>query len=114
MQLTPAIPLVLLLAITIFAVRSLKEWLRWWGWPFIITGILSALLAIVGSPVVRLFMERVILHGNADMPPVFLDMMRGVVDSLTHLILRPIVFEGIILSLVGIGMVVTAYFLSRK
>lgn len=114
MQLTPAIPLVLLLVITIFAVRSLSEWLRWWGWPLIITGVLSALLAFIGTPIVRLFMETVILRGNADMPPVFLDMMRGVLGSLTRLILRPIAFEGIILALIGIGMVVAAYFLSRK
>jgi len=114
MQLTPAIPLALLLAITIFAVRNLNEWLSWWGWPFIITGILSALLAIIGSPIVRLFMERVILQGNADMPPVFLDMMRKVVGSLTRLILRPIAIEGIILTVIGAGMVLVAYFLSRR
>jgi len=111
MQLTPAIPLILLFAITAFAVRSLNEWLRWWGWPFIITGGLSTLLAIAGTPVVRLFMERVILQGNADMPPVFLDMMRGVVGSLAGLILSPIAFEGILLAAIGIGMIIGARFI---
>jgi len=114
MQLTTAIPLILLFAITAFAVRSLTEWLSWWGWPFIITGALSTLFAIAGTPVVRLFMESVILQGNADMPPVFLYMMRGVVSSLTRLILSPIAFEGILLAAIGTGMVIGARFIKRQ
>lgn len=114
MQLTPAIPLILLLAITIFVVRSLNEWLKWWGWPFIVTGVLSALLAAVGTPIVRFFMERVILQGNSDMPIFFLDMMRGVAGSLARLILRPIAIEGIILALIGGGMVIGAGLLKRQ
>jgi len=114
MQLTPVIPVLFLLAITIFAVRSLVDWLKWWGWPFFITGISSILLAIVGTPIVRLFMERMILQGNAGIPPVFLDMMRNVVGSLTSQILWPIAIEGIILAMIGVGMVLVTYFLPRK
>jgi len=114
MKLTPVIPLFLLLGIVIFNVRSLDDWLKWWGIPFIITGSLSALLALIGAPVVRFFIQAVLLQGNDNMPIIFLNMMSSVVGSLVRLILRPIAIEGIILALIGAGMVVGANFVFTK
>jgi hypothetical protein len=114
MRITPVIPLFFLLAIVIFAVRSLKGWLNWWGIPFLITGVLGAFLGLVGAPIVRFFMETFILQGNANMPAVFLDMMRNVVGSIASLILKPIAIEGIILALIGAGMVAVAIFLNWR
>jgi hypothetical protein len=112
MRITPVIPLFFLLAIVIFSVRSLNGWLNWWGIPFLITGASSAILAILGTPIIRFIMEIVVLQGNANMPAIFLDMMHNVVGSIAGLILRPIAVEGIILALVGAGMVAAAIFLN--
>ena len=114
MRITPAIPVVFLFAIVIFAVRSLRGWLNWWGVPFLVTGVSCLFIALIGAPLVRFFIETVILRGNADMPAVFLDMMRNVLGSIVDLILSPIAIEGIILALVGASMIVGAYFLSSK
>jgi hypothetical protein len=114
MQLMPLVPLILLFVTTLLAIRSFYDWLRWWGIPFIATGAISMLLALIGAPVVRMFMEAVILKGNADMPIVFLEVMRNVTGSLVSHILRPVLIEGIILTLAGAGMVTGAFFLSRK
>jgi hypothetical protein len=92
----------------------LKGWLNWWGIPFLITGVLGAFLGLVGAPIVRFFMETFILQGNANMPAVFLDMMRNVVGSIASLILKPIAIEGIILALIGAGMVAVAIFLNWR
>ena len=114
MRLTPAFPLMMLFGIIIFAVRSLKDWLQWWGYPFVITGILSFFLAVIGAPIVRLFMENTVFQGNANMPPVFLDMMRNVVDAIVRSILNPIATQGIILGLIGTGMIIGASLLKRQ
>ena len=114
MLLTPAFPLMMLLGIIIFAVRSLRDWLNWWGIPFLITGITTTLLALIGTPLISLFVDNVILQGNADMPMIFLDMMRNVTGSLVSQILGPIAITGIILALIGAGMVIGAGYISKQ
>ena len=114
MEITPIIPLFLLLGIVIFTVRSLDEWLKWWGIPFVITGVMSVFFALIGAPVVRFFLQTVLLQGNADMPVVFLTMMSSVAGSIVGLILRPLVIQGIILALIGTGMLGTGYLLNKS
>ena len=43
MQLSPLIPLAFLFGVTIFAVRTFKGWMAWWGWPLLIAGVIGAL-----------------------------------------------------------------------
>lgn len=114
MKLTLVIPLFLLIGIVLFTVRTLDEWLRWWGIPFIITGVTSALFALIGAPVVRFFIQTVLLRGNADMPAIFLTMMSSVAGSLVGLILRPVAIEGIIFSIIGAGMLFGARHLNKQ
>ena len=114
MRITPAIPVFFLLAIVIFAVRSFSGLLNWWGIPLLLTGVSSLFLALIGAPLIRFFMETVILQGNANMPTIFLDMMRNVLGSIVGLILRPIIVEGIILALIGAGMLIAARLLNKK
>jgi hypothetical protein len=45
-RLSPLVPLAFLLGITLFAVRTLRGWLKWWGIPFIISGIIT-----LGNPI---------------------------------------------------------------
>lgn len=109
MRITLAIPILFLLGIVIFTVRSLDDWLRWWGIPFIIAGIISVFFALIGAPVVRFFLQTVLLEGNADMPVIFLSMMSSVAGSIVGLILRPVAIQGIVLALIGAGMFGTGY-----
>jgi|GEM_PF-888117 len=41
LRLSPLLPLGLLLLVTLFGVRSLKGWLRWWGIPFFFAGAIA-------------------------------------------------------------------------
>jgi hypothetical protein len=50
MLLSPLIPSGLLLLITLFGVRSWKGWLRWWGIPLLIVGIIECVLALAAMP----------------------------------------------------------------
>jgi len=114
MKVTPLIPLFLLLGIVILKVRSLDDWLKWWGIPFIVTGIISVFFALIGAPVVRYFLQTVLLQGNADMPLIILNMMSSVTGSIAGLILRPVAIQGIVLALVGAGMLIGAKYLHRR
>ena len=109
MKISPALPLLLLPAIIIFAVRGLKDWLKWWGWPFLTTGGISLLIALAGSPIVEFVIGRILQTQTSDfMPPVLLATLREAVGEITRQILNPVAIEGVILFLIGLGMVITA------
>src|SRR6185503_18354408 len=99
----------------IFAVRSLKEWLTWWGWPIFITGAGGLLVAMLGSPVigfiVRNFMQ---IQGAGFIPPILLATMQETASSVTREILKPVTLEGSILALIGFVMAVVAVFVVQR
>ena len=115
MLVSPLLPVTFLLAILVFAVRDLKGWLNWWGWPFLITGAGSLLIALLGSPfvgfIILLFMQN---RAGSFIPPVLLSTMQETVSSVTSEILKPVAFEGGILALLGLLMVVAALFVIRR
>jgi len=112
MRLSPDLPLFCLLLISLLVVRAPKNWLRWWGIPFLITGLLSIGLAICAS----VFFERVWLVILARRIPPYLSL--GVV-TLGHDLARAIIqtflggliVSGIIISLLGIGMWIGSTFI---
>ncbi len=104
MQLSLLVPIAFLFLILIFAVRNLNGLLKWWGVPLIITGILSALFALVGSPLIRLLLDFLFRQGTSEMPAVLLDVMPDMAGSLARQILTPLAIEGIILALIGTVM----------
>jgi len=114
MRLTPVVPLVMLLAITLLAVRGLTEWLKWWGLPLFVTGITTTFLALIGSPIVRLFLENVLLRGSENLPARLVDVIRNIFGSLIQQIVRPMAIEGIILTIIGMGMFLIAIFIKWK
>jgi hypothetical protein len=69
-KLTPILPALLLIGILLFAVRSLVDWLTWWGWPLMVAGGASVLLALFGSPIVAAVLRLVIqTQGVIFIPP---------------------------------------------
>jgi len=50
LRLSPLLPLGLLLLVTLFGVRSLKGWLRWWGIPFFFAGAIALVPGIAMLP----------------------------------------------------------------
>ena len=115
MLLSPLLPAVFLLGITIFAVRGLKDWLAWWGWPIFMTGAGGLLLAVLGSPVIGFIVRRFMqIQGAGFIPPSLLATMQETASSVTREILKPVTLEGSILALIGLGMAVVAVFVVRR
>ncbi len=53
-RLSPLIPVALLWLVALFAVRSWRGLMRWWGIPLLLAGLIGAALAVAFLPVMKL------------------------------------------------------------
>lgn len=113
MQITPLFPMAFLLGLTIFAVRGLIDWLKWWGWPFLLTGITSVLIAIPGASVFGyIFQHLMEIQGFGFLPPLLLSTLRETVNAIVDEILAPVAIVGFALMGLGLMMILLAAFLN--
>ncbi len=114
-KLTPLLPVLLLIGITIFAVRSLRDWLTWWGWPFMIAGVSSVLIGLVGAPLVGWILQ-FLIQGQATIPipPALISSIAETTSEVAQEILLPVMIQGALLGFVGLGMAILGLFLPRK
>ena len=115
MKVSPVLPIVLLFGLLILVVRSLRDWLNWWGLPFLITGMSSAFIALIGSPILELVIRGVIQkQGAGFIPPLLISTVQEMIGAVSGEILRPVLFEGLALGFLGLLMVGAAYFVKRS
>jgi hypothetical protein len=114
-KLTPFIPVLLLFGIAVFAVRTLRDWLIWWGWPIMIAGVISALTALIGSPVIGWILQLLIQNqGTIFIPSILATSLGETASAVARQLLVPVAVQGIILAIVGLGMVILAMFLPTR
>jgi len=114
-KLTPFIPVLLLFGIAAFALRTLREWLIWWGWPIMIAGVISALIALIGSPVIGWILQLLIQNqGTIFIPAVLAASLGETTSAVARQMLAPVVLEGFILAVAGLGMIVVSLFISKQ
>jgi len=110
MKVSPFFPLFFLFTLSVFAIRSLMGWLKWWGYPFLITGAISSFLAFFGTPLFGWIFQRILQKQVAGfLPPVLFSAVLETVDTVTSQILKPIAIEGLVLAILGLGMIIVAY-----
>ena len=115
MLISPLLPAAFLLGITIFAVRSLKDWLTWWGWPVFITGTSALIVALLGSPTIGFIVSRFMqIQAAGLIPPSLLAIMQETASSVTNEILKPVTLEGLILAVIGLTMGIAALFVVQR
>jgi hypothetical protein len=115
MRLSPLVPIGLLLLVTLLAVRSLKNWLEWWGIPLTVTGFCTMFLAALGGPVVRVMLQQA-LAGNlpAYLPVSILDFTTDMAGTAAREIMEPVVGQGLILGVVGLIMLLVSFLRTRS
>ena len=112
---TPFVPLLLLLAIAAFAVRTLVDWLTWWGWPLMFAGGASALIGLLGSPLIGGILQVLIQTQRFfPLPPAFASLIAETASGVARQMLIPVLVQGLILGVVGLAMVVFALLLARR
>ncbi len=115
MRLSPILPLGLLLLMTIVIVNSLKSWLKWWGIPFIITGVLAGLMGISGAPVISAIFHRVLVtRMPVFLPSILLEYASNLTSEMIRTLLAPVLWQGLMLALIGSVMVAGAYFMKAS
>ncbi|MEW6404572.1 MAG: hypothetical protein AB1649_22475 [Chloroflexota bacterium] len=115
MRLTPIVALFFLLGVTVFAVRSLKNWLNWWGIPFVIAGGPSALMGYFGTSVLLLFLQnKMIERMPAQMPVSAVSSANDLISAVVRQLVKPVVWQGILLAVLGAGMIAFSIYQSRR
>jgi hypothetical protein len=115
MRISPILPLVFLLLMTIFTVNSLKSWLVWWGIPLFITGIFASLLSLSGAPIFSVILQRILVSRMPDfLPTVLLSYANDLASAMLQAWLKPVLLQGLGIALIGLIMTVSSYFVKEK
>jgi hypothetical protein len=104
LRLSPLLPLGLLMLVTLFGVRSLKGWMRWWGIPFFLAGLIAlapgvALLPAANWAWANLVLPRIPSIISADIVAIGRNLAAYIVNKLAE----PIVLQAAILTVVGLA-----------
>jgi hypothetical protein len=78
-------------------------------------GIISALVALLGSPVIGGILRLVIqTQGAFLIPPVLAAALGETASAVAREMLAPVVIEGFIIAVVGAGMLIVALLVPRR
>jgi hypothetical protein len=115
MRLSFLVPLAFLLLVTLFAVRSLKSWMRWWGIPFFISGIIALIMGIATLPILNiawglLILPRIPPYLPADIVGVGQELLRSIFGSLSI----KICLQAVILLVIGLAAWIGSTFVISK
>lgn len=107
MHLSPLVPMLCLLLITALAIRSFRDWLLWWGYPFLLAGLISMSLSLISGPMAAWFFTFVVSPRlPASLPAGMVNVLSDLMGSIVHTALLPVVKLAGIMALVGFVMVV--------
>lgn len=114
MRLSLILPIGFLLALSMVAVRSLKDGLNWWGPSLLMTGFVIFVIGMFGAPVFGVLLEKILSSQLPNFLPAFLlDFTGEFASAMVRALLNPVQWQGLILTGLGTGMAGMGYFLNR-
>jgi hypothetical protein len=115
MRFSPLLPLAFLLLVTLFAVRSFKSWMRWWGIPILISGTIALSL---GISALFAFNVAWTMYVVPRIPPFIPADMTGIgqelVGSIVNTISGWIILQAFILLAFGLAALIGSYFIKTR
>jgi hypothetical protein len=105
MQFGPILPLIFLVLIALFSVRSWRDLLLWWGIPFILLGLSALGMGLLALPLMDWGLETFVLsriQGTID--PGFLELLIDSVELLVKSYIRVIANQSILIAFLGFAM----------
>jgi hypothetical protein len=117
-SLSPLLPVIFLLLLTLVVVRSLRDLMVWWGASLLTAGIISLILAFVMVPAAKWAIEAYMpldLRSLISMPEFLVQV--GFTDLYAELgkqLLMSIIIPAGTLSAIGFALLLGAYLLSRN
>ncbi|MBM3143793.1 MAG: hypothetical protein FJ010_02245 [Chloroflexi bacterium] len=115
LNLSPLLPIVLLLLVTLFGVRSWRGWLSWWGALFFFVGFTGLGMALVVLPAMNWAIDAYVVGKlppsiSPDLAQVGLDVGRYIVRTLVTWIGG----EAGVIALVGVALLLGLFFVRPK
>lgn len=112
---SPFLPFAFLLLVTLFGVRSLKGWLRWWGIPIFFVGAIALLPGIAMLPALNwawnnFVVTRIPPFLSADVANIGHKLATYIIHSLSE----QIIFQTAILLAMGLAMWVGSCFIKTR
>ena len=115
MRFSLILPIILLFALTVFAVRSLKDLLGWWGIPLFINGGIAFVISLIGAPLVKVILQGILATQLPTyLPPILLEFASDLASAMAEALLRPILWQGLTITVIGLGMATVSYFLQKR
>jgi hypothetical protein len=115
MRFSPVIPVLILLVLTLITVRTFRSWFAWWGSSFFLTGLFGVPLGLTGAPLFRWLLERWLSQRiPVTFPTEVAVSLRMVVDAAFNKILKPAVWESLVLFIIGLVMILISIVLTYR
>ena len=115
MRLSPLVPMAFLFLLTILVVRSLYTWLRWWGIPFLVAGVMGIILSLITGPLVQALLSIPLVRGAPmEISGSVVQLVYDLANTIVHSLIENIVLYALIFALLGLGMTIGSVFAKRK
>jgi hypothetical protein len=80
-----------------------------------ITGILASLMSLSGAPIFSVIFQRILVDRMpAFLPVILLDYANGLASAMLQALLNPVLWQGMIMALIGLVMAGAGYFLREQ
>ncbi len=114
MRLSPLIPIILLLLITILVVRDLLTWLRWWGIPLLTAGIISVILSLMTGPVLQMLFSRFFIGDiPMEVSGSIIQLIYNLFSTITNRLVGNIILYALIATILGLGMTISSVYVKK-
>jgi len=115
MRLSPLLPMLCLLVITALVVRSIKDWLNWWGYPLLFAGLISMSLSALSRPLAAGIFQVFIAPALPEaLPMEIVDVFKDLTATIVHNAVQPTLLVAGIMALIGLILVAMAFLLRRR
>jgi len=112
------LPLLLITMMTIFAVRSLRDLLRWWGGTFLTAGLISLTLSLSLFPVVDWGFNNLIpseTSSNFELTALLVQLGIGDLSrELSNVLIMSVVIPASVLAIIGFALLLGSYLLTQS
>jgi hypothetical protein len=108
MRLSPLLPLVFLMLMTLLAVRTLPGWLKWWGIPLTIAGGLTLAIGLAAGPITQITLTVAAKQNSSVYALRLATIVMDVMTVIARQVAQPVIIEAGIILLIGIGMLIGA------
>ncbi|MBM3125958.1 MAG: hypothetical protein FJZ87_12950 [Chloroflexi bacterium] len=115
MRISPILPFGILILYTLLTVNSFRSWLEAWGLPFLITGVLGVFTGLAGASLLGGMIRRNIAkNAPTYLPEAFTEYSGDLANAMVNAFTRPLIWQGFFLTVFGLTLVVTAYFVRKR